>query len=153
RAVITKSKLPERSLCAPERRATRARRARCAGRRRRDRAPRRGQGIRTLDGGNVSHVPPASARCPSSRRFGHRQRGAAPLRLEKTPRPETADEAWRTVAALSIGGLLVSLAKPSDGYLTVPGSWFFVLGSGSWFNSASLNLEPGTENCLLDREQ
>jgi DNA-3-methyladenine glycosylase II len=64
------------------------------------------------------------------------------LGIEKTSRPETVDETWRTVAALSVSGVLVSLAKPSDGHLTIPGSWFFVLGSGSWCNSSSSNLEP-----------
>src|SRR5262249_58086441 len=115
---------------------TRAAGARRAGRRRGDRASRRGQGIRTLDRGNVSHVPVASARCPSRRRLGYRQRRAAALRLEKASRPETVDEAWRTVAPLSVSGVLVSVAKPTHGHLIdlfgARGSGLGARGSGCW---------------------
>ena len=69
------------------------------------------KGFGTVDRRDVPDVPSASPRRASRRRPGHRQRGTAVVRVEKTSGPETIDETRRTVAALPIGGVLVSLAE------------------------------------------
>ena len=68
------------------------------------------KGLRPLDRRDVPDVPAAPARRPARRRPRHRQRDSAALPAAKTAGRETDPEDWRSVEAVSVGGVVVSLA-------------------------------------------
>src|SRR5262249_54217907 len=139
--------LSERFVRALERRTARARRSRHVGGRRGHLATRGGKGIRQMDGGKVPDVSSPPPRRGAGGRPPGRQCRAAAVPAEETPRSEAAHETRRTVATISVSGVLVPLAEPANGNLirTVLSSWFFVLGSWFWVHRSSPS-EPGTSN-------
>ena len=113
----TEGRLPARPLRPHRGRTAVARRARRAARRGGHRAAHRGEGIRPVDRRDVPDVPPASARRPAGRRSRHLHGRAAPLSAAQRPKPKRLVADRRSLAALSVRRVLVSVAEPEDSRL------------------------------------
>src|SRR5258708_39844094 len=59
---------------------------------------------------DVSDVPASPPRRPAGRRSWHRQRDSAPVSAAQASGSEKDSEAWRGVAAVPVGGVLVFVA-------------------------------------------
>src|SRR5204862_2328348 len=82
-----------------------------------DRTTHGGERIRTLDRRDVPDVPPASARCAAGRRSRDRQRHSAAVSPAEAAGRQADSEDRRGMAAVPVGGFLVSLAKSEVGSL------------------------------------
>src|SRR6476620_5805370 len=65
-------------------------------------------------GGDVPHVPAASAGRPPGRRLGDCQRHPPPVPVAQAPDAGSDPQAGREVAAVPVGGVLVSVEEPGQ---------------------------------------